>query len=53
LSDEDVGGFEIAVDDAFLVGVLDGLADFDEEGEPVAQREIPLAAVIGNWLAAD
>jgi hypothetical protein len=28
---EDVRGFEIAVDDAFLVRVLDGLADLDEK----------------------
>jgi hypothetical protein len=53
LRDQDVGGFEVAVDDAFLMSVLDGLADVDEEGEPLTQREIPLAAVIGNWLAAD
>jgi hypothetical protein len=31
--DEDVGGFEVAVDDASLVGVLDGAADVDEDAE--------------------
>ena len=31
--DEDVAGLEVAVDDAFLVGVLDGAADLEEELE--------------------
>ena len=29
--DHDVGRLDVAVDDAFLVGVLEGLADRDEE----------------------
>jgi hypothetical protein len=34
--DEDVGGFEVAVNDALVVGVLDGLADGHEEPESLA-----------------
>ena len=34
--DHDVGWLEIAVDDAFLVRVLDGVADLDEQFEPAA-----------------
>ena len=30
LVEEDVRGFEVAVEDAALVGVMDGLGDFDE-----------------------
>ena len=34
LSDHDVGGFQVAMDDALLVGVLDGVADGDKKLEP-------------------
>ena len=32
--DQDVRGLDVAVDDALLVRVLDGLADLDEQVEP-------------------
>ena len=32
--DEDVRGFDVAMDDALLVSVLDGVADLDEQFEP-------------------
>ena len=34
-----VGGLDVAVDDALLVGVLDGVADADEEFQPLADGE--------------
>ena len=33
--DQDVRGLDVAMDDALLVGVLDGLADRDEEFQPL------------------
>ena len=33
--DQDVGRLEVAVDDPLLVGVLDGLADLDEQLQPL------------------
>ena len=35
--DEDVRGLDVAVDDALLMRVLDGLADLDEQIEPFAR----------------
>ena len=35
---------EVAVDDAFLVGVLHRLADRDEQLQPLAGRELVLVA---------
>ena len=35
--DEDVRRLDVAVDDALLVRVLDGLADLDEQIEPLAR----------------
>ena len=37
--DQDVGRLEVAVDDPLLVGVLDRLADGDEQLQPLARRE--------------
>ena len=39
---EDVRGLEVAMDDALLVGVLDGLANLDEQVEPLLVVEIVL-----------
>ena len=38
--DQDVGRLDVAVDDALLVGVLDRLADRDEQLQPLARREL-------------
>lgn len=51
--DEDVAGFEIAMDDHAFVGVLDGGADLLEELEPGAEGELALLAVFGDGLAFD
>ena len=53
LGDEDVRGLEVAVDDALLVGVLDGLADRREQFEPLAEREVFFVAVLGDGDAFD
>ncbi len=51
--DEDVAGFEIAVNDALLVGVLDGAADLEEEVEAGAGVELFAIAEGGDRGAAD
>lgn len=51
--DEDVGGFEVAVDDESLVGVVDGVADLDEEFESVAGGKVSGKTVFINWLTRD
>jgi hypothetical protein len=45
--------FNIAVDDALLMGVLDGLADLDEEVDAFAGAEVILVAEVGNPNASD
>ena len=37
MHDQHVGRLDVAVDDAFLVGVLDRLADRDEQLQPLAE----------------
>jgi len=49
--DEDVRGLEVAVDDAFLMRVLDGLADLDEEREAGGQGKGVCIAVVGDARA--
>ena len=51
--DQHVGGLEVAVDDALLVGVLHGLADGDEQLQPLPRREPVLVAVLGDGHALD
>ncbi len=53
LVDEDVAGLEVAVDDAVLVCVLDGFADFDEEPEALACAEVFVGAVCRDGVPAD
>ncbi len=43
--DENVAGLEVAVDESSAVGVLDGLAESDDERQPVIAREGELVAV--------
>jgi hypothetical protein len=43
---EDVRGLDVAVDDALLVRVLDGLANLDEQSEPGRGAEVVLIAVV-------
>jgi hypothetical protein len=51
--DEDVGGLDVAVDDAALVRVLDGLADGDEEAEAGWDVEMGGIAVLRDGDAVD
>ena len=51
--DQDVGGLEVAVDDPLAVGVLDRLADREEQFQPVAGRELLLVAVVDDRDALD
>ncbi len=48
-----VGGLEVAMDDPFLMCVLDGLADVDEYFQPLSGRELVLVAVLGDGDAAN
>ena len=49
--DEDVGRLDVAVDHAFLVGVLDGEADAEEQFEPGGNIEVSRVAVVGDFHA--
>ncbi len=51
--DQDIGRFEVAVDDPFLVGVLHGLANLHKQGEPLSRRELMLVAEPGDGDALD
>lgn len=44
--DEDIGRLEFAVNHSFLVGVLDGLADLDEQIQSRACRQVKLIAEV-------
>src|SRR5262249_28362853 len=51
--DEDVRRLQVPVDDCFLVGVLDALADLDEKREPVFGWKLMFVAVLGDREARD
>ena len=54
--DQDVRRLEVAVDDAFLMGVLHGLADVGEQLQPLARRRgwfLSQNSVIGTpWTSS-
>jgi len=52
-ADEDVRGLEVAVDDPFLMGVLDGLANRNEQLQPLAGRELMVVAELRDRNAFD
>ena len=39
---------QIAVDDAFLMGVLDGLADRHEQRQPLGDAQAGVVAILGE-----
>ena len=43
-----VGRFDIPVDDAFVMGVLDGAADLNKEPQPLGGGQLVLIAVVGD-----
>ena len=47
-----VGGFDIAMNDAFLVRVLNGPANLHEQIKPIMGGKVVLVAVIGDFDAA-
>jgi hypothetical protein len=47
-SDQHIGRLDVAVDDTFLVRVLHGAADLDEQVQALAVSELLLLAVIGD-----
>ena len=49
--DQDIGGLDIAVNEAFLVRVLNGVADLDEEIQPLACGKLLLIAIVGDLYA--
>jgi hypothetical protein len=49
---EDVRRFDVAMNDALLMRVLDGLANLDEQIEPFLGGEVGLVAVVGDLDAA-
>jgi hypothetical protein len=51
--DEHIGWLEVAVDDALLMRMLDGLANGDEEFQPLAGSKVMLVAVLGDRHALD
>ena len=50
--DQDVRGLDVPVNDAFLVRVLDGPANLNEQIQPLPGGKIVLVAVIGDLDAA-
>jgi hypothetical protein len=50
---EHVGGLEIAMDDAAVVRVLHGGGQLDREGDPIRDRQLLRAGVVGQRRARD
>ena len=46
--DQDIRGLDVAVDDPLLMGVLDRVANLDEQLEPLTRIELVLVAVVGD-----
>src|SRR5215471_2841243 len=46
--DQDVGGLEVAMNDAFLMRMLHRVADLDKQLQPFLGGEIMLIAVLGD-----
>src|SRR5438552_13892637 len=49
--DENIGRFDIAMDDPLLMRVLDGLTDLREKLQPFFGAKIALVAVVGDFDA--
>jgi hypothetical protein len=47
-ADQDVRRLDVPMNDAFLMGVLDGMADLDKEFEPLPRAEMMLVAKLGD-----
>ena len=53
LSDQNVRRLDVAVDDPFLMGMLNRLANLHEQFQPIRNRHPPLVAVLREWNSAD
>ena len=53
LVDQDIAGFQIAVDDAALMGVLNGFTDLNHQGQPLARVQVPCIGIFAQGLAVD
>jgi hypothetical protein len=51
IADHDIRRFDVAMNDAFLVRVLNGVTNLDEKIEALARAQIVFVAVIGDALA--
>jgi hypothetical protein len=51
LNDENVGGLEVAVNDGFLVRVLDGFTDLNKEAKTIGKRQFFLVAIASDGKA--
>jgi hypothetical protein len=51
--DEDIGGFEVTMNDPFLMGVLDGIADLQEQLQPLLNGQFVLVTMRGDRCAPD
>jgi len=50
---QDIGGLDVTVNDAFLMGVLDGVADLHEKIQAGLGGQVVLVAVVGDFEAAN
>ena len=46
--DQNVAGFEVAVDNSLLMGVLDSVADVNEQLQPPIRVQLFSIAVVGD-----
>ena len=52
-SDQNVGGLDVAMDDPFLMRVLDGVANLYEQTQALPGIEFVLVAIIGDFDSAN
>ena len=52
-SDEDVRGFDVTVNDPFLMGVLNGLANLDKQFQAFAGIQVILVAILRYFDSPD
>ena len=53
LADQDVRWFQVTVNDALLMSVLDGGTDLNKQLQPLPHRELPVIAVVRQRNALD
>jgi hypothetical protein len=53
LVDQDIARFQIAMDDAALMGVLNGFTDLNHQSQALARVQVPRIGIFTKGLAAD